>query len=157
MDERIDIWNLLHDGEISALSEEGDVLTMFVSIPFIRRRLRPLGDSFVLTLSGVRKAELRDFSGEVSTLREEIETGTPDILESGSKAMPVIIETTMGQLTLDFQGIRFALDTGQPTEFETIQRTCNEYWTELQARSERRRSPCQRSEADNWQSDRPCL
>lgn len=30
--------------------------------------------------------------------------------------MPINIETTMGQMILDFQSIRFALDTGQDTD-----------------------------------------
>jgi len=67
MDERIAIWNVLHDGEITAVSEDGDTLTMFVSIPYLRRRLKPLGDSFVLTLAGVRRAECRDFGGAASS------------------------------------------------------------------------------------------
>jgi hypothetical protein len=49
MDPRIAIWNILHDGEITAVSEDVGTLTMFVSIPYLRRRLTPLGDSFVLT------------------------------------------------------------------------------------------------------------
>jgi hypothetical protein len=53
MDERIEIWNVLHDGEITVVSEDGDTLTLFVSIPYLRRRLKPLGDSFVLVLEGL--------------------------------------------------------------------------------------------------------
>jgi hypothetical protein len=139
MDERIPIWNVLHDGEITAVSEDGDTLTMFVSIPYLRRRLKPLGDSFVLTLTGVRRAECRDFGGTVlssSSLREELEIGTPEILKTESESMPVTIETTMGQVILDFQSIRFALGTGQDTDYKTIERVCDEYWTEWKAKSE---------------------
>ena len=51
MDKRIEIWNILHDGEITAIEgEDSDTLTMFVSIPYLRRRLKPIGDSFVLTM-----------------------------------------------------------------------------------------------------------
>src|SRR5260221_1777119 len=140
MDERIAIWNVLHDGEITAVSEDGDTLTMFVSIPYLRRRLKPLGDSFVLTLAGLRRAECRDFGGaasSASSLREELEIGTPEILKTESESMPVIVETTMGQVILDFQSIRFTLDTGQDTDYKTIERVCDEYWTEWKAKSER--------------------
>jgi hypothetical protein len=143
MDTRIAIWNVLHDGEITAVSEDGDTLTMFVSIPYLRRRLKPLGDSFVLTLAGVRRAECRDFGGtasSASTLREELEIGTPEILKTESESMPVTIETTMGQVILDFQSIRFALDTGQPVDYESIEKVCEEYWTEWQAKAERARN-----------------
>ena len=142
MDTRINIWNVLHDGEITAVSEHGDVLTMFVSIPYLRRRLKPLGDSFVLTLTGVKRVECRDFDGATSPLGEELEIGTPEILKTESESMPVTIETTMGQLILDFQSIRFALDTGQDVGYETIEKVCHEYWTEWQVKAEQaRRGP----------------
>jgi hypothetical protein len=50
--------------------------------------------------------------------------------------MPVSIATTLGQLTLDFQNISFALDTGQAVEYEAIEKVCEEYWTEWKARAE---------------------
>jgi hypothetical protein len=142
MDTRIEIWNVLHDGDITAISEDGDTLTMFVSIPYLRRRLKPLGDSFVLTLAGVQQAECRDFSGaasSASSLQEELEIGTPEIIKTESEAMPVTIETTMGQLILDFQTIRFALDTGELVEYKTIKKVCEEYWAEWQAKAEQAR------------------
>jgi hypothetical protein len=140
MDSRIQIWNVLHDGEITAISEVGSVLTMFVSIPYLRRRLQPLGDSFVLTLEGVKRVEFRDFGGRTSHLREELEIGTPEILKTESESMPVTIETTMGQLILDFERIRFAMDTGQETTYETIEKVCAEYWTEWKAKAEKARA-----------------
>jgi hypothetical protein len=44
--------------------------------------------------------------------------------------MPALIATSLGQLTLDFQSISFALDTGQAIEYEAIEKVCEEYWTE---------------------------
>ena len=141
MDTRISIWNVLHDGDVTAVSEDGDTLTMFVSIPYLRRRLKPLGDSFVLTLAGVRRAECRDFggAGRASSLREELEIGTPEIIKTESETMPVTIETTMGQMILDFESIRFALDTGQSVDYETIEKVCREYWAEWQAKADQAR------------------
>lgn len=141
MDTRIEIWNVLHDGEITAVSEDGGTLTMFVSIPYLRRRLKPLGDSFILMLAGVRQAECRDFggAGRASSLREELDIGTPEIIHTKSESMPVTIETTMGQLILDFQSVRFTLDTGQTVEYETIEKVCKEYWIELRAKTEQAR------------------
>lgn len=137
MDERIGIWNVLHDGEITAISgDDGETLTMFVSIPYLRRRLEPLGDSFVLTLSGLTRLEFRNFDGTPSSLREELDSGSPEILSTESKLMPVLIATTLGHLTLDFQSISFALDTGQAVEYETIEKACDAYWTEWNAKAE---------------------
>jgi len=139
MDSRIEIWNVLHDGEISAVSEAARSLTVFVSIPYLRRRLQPLGDSFVLTLEGVRRVEFRDFDGRTRHLREELEIGTPEILRTESEFMPVTIETTMGHLILDFDRIRFAMDTGQDVTYQTIETACREYWTKWQKKAEQAR------------------
>ena len=131
MDRRIQIWNILHDDEITAISGEGsDILTMFVSIPYLRRRLDPLGDSFLLTLSGITRLEFHDFDGTRETLQEQLDIGSPEILSTESDSIPASIATSLGQLTLDFQSISFALDTGQAVEYEAIEKVCEEYWTE---------------------------
>ncbi len=61
--------------------------------------------------------------------------GIPEIIQTRSESMPVTIKTSMGRVTLDFQSIRFALDTGQLVEFETVKRVCEEYWSEWQAKT----------------------
>jgi hypothetical protein len=54
-DPRFSIWNALHDGEITIAEREApEVLVLFVSIPYVRRRIPPLGDSFRLRLGGFR-------------------------------------------------------------------------------------------------------
>jgi hypothetical protein len=141
MDKRITIWNVLHDGEITAVSgENSDTLTMFVSIPYLRRRLEPLGDSFVLTLKGLKRLEFYNFDGTGKrTARDELEIGSPEILSTKSEAMPIRIETTMGYLILDFDSIEFAMDTGQEVKYEAIEKVCQEYWTEWKEKSEQAR------------------
>ena len=91
-------------------------------------------------MNGVRRAEFRDFDGRSGPLRDELEFGTPEILDTDSQAMPVTVETTMGQLILDFESVFFALDTGQSIDYGTIERVCTEYWAEWKARSERKTS-----------------
>lgn len=139
MDERIEIWNALHDGEITAFSENAGTVTLFVSIPYLRRQLEPLGDSFVLTLSDVKRFEFYNFDGTRTLARDELETGRPEVLSTASKDMPTRVETTMGYLILDFQSIRFALDTGQEIKYETITKVSAEYWTRWKAKSEQQR------------------
>jgi hypothetical protein len=134
-DPRFDIWNVLHDGEITAIAtDRSDTATIFVSIPYLRRRLQPLGDSFVLTLSGVRQLQFRDFSGTISSLPDELELTAPEILSSESQQMPVTVETTGGQLLADFDDVQIALDTGQPVEYDAIEKVCHEYWDEWSAK-----------------------
>ena len=141
MDERIAIWNLLHDGEITAFSREGTTLTVFVSIPYLRRRVPPLGDSFVLTLRGLRKLEFRTFEDELSDLADELDVGSVEILETASESMPISISTTLGTLLLDFDGVQVALDTGQATDYATLDRICVEYWDEWERRAKENRQP----------------
>jgi hypothetical protein len=140
VDERIEIWNVLHDGEITAISgEDGETLTMFVSIPYLRRRLEPLGDSFVLILSGLTRLEYEDPNYGVTSLREEM--GLADtivILSTESGSMPVTINTVLGTLILDFRSISFALDTGQTIEYEAIEKVCEQYWTEWEAEARKK-------------------
>lgn len=139
MDEQIQIWNVLHDGDITAVAEEdSDTIKMFVNIPYLRRRLDPLGDSFVLILEGVTELDFEDYDGNKSTLQEEIEVGSIGILSTDSESMPVKVFTSMGQLTLGYKRIRLFLDTGKEIDFETISRVCQEYWDEFKEKSQRK-------------------
>lgn len=139
MNETIQIWNVLHDGEITAFERQGETLKMFVSIPYLRRRMKPLGDSFVLTLSGLTRTEFLNFDGSPSSLTDELDGGLPEILSTDSEAMPVSIATTTGTMILDFSNIAFALDTGEPVSFEAIAKVCEEYWTEWKEKAEQAR------------------
>src|SRR5438045_1584144 len=103
-DSRIDIWNVLHDGTISAAAHNGDLVTIFVGIGYLRRRLQPLGDSLVVNLSGVTRCEFRHFDGETTPLPEVFHVGEPDILSTDSATLPVTINTTLGELILAFSG-----------------------------------------------------
>jgi len=139
MNERVQIWNVLHDGEITAFKQEGETLTMFVSIPYLRRRIEPLGDSLVLTLSGLTRMDFLNFEGSPSSLTDELDGGLPEILSTDSEEMPVTIATTTGTMILDFEGIAFALDTGEPVSFDELVKVCEEYWTEWKEKAEQAR------------------
>jgi hypothetical protein len=97
----------------------------------------PLGDSFVLTLSGVKQIMFQDlFEGPMSTLEDELEISTPEILNTESETMPVCVKTTTGILILNYENIDFKLDTGQPVKFETIEAVCHEYWNQWNGKGE---------------------
>ena len=139
MDSKISIWNVLHDGAITAIECKSDgILTMFVNIPYLRKRLKPLGDSFILKLRGIKKSEFEDFDGKKNSLQEEIDSNNEiEILSSDSNSMPVIINTTMGKIILDFENISFFLDSGEEIEFDTISKVCDDYWTEWENNSKK--------------------
>lgn len=141
MDPRIEIWNILHDGQITAVEEDdtGNV-RMFVNIPYLRRRMQPLGDSFVLMLGGVSRMECYNFSeSEVKTLQQELEVGSPEILSTDSTEMPLKIDTTMGSLLIDFKTIQFQMDTGEEVDFDQIANVCDQYWAEWKRKADQAR------------------
>ncbi len=110
------------------------MLALFVNIPYLRVRLKPLGDSFSLRLSGLRLIEYSDYENKIKTssLADTAVNGI-EILSTESKGMPVKIETTMGILTLDFDSLEIRLDTGQIVAYETVLAACEAYWDEWSA------------------------
>ncbi len=136
MDTRIAIWNTLHDGEITVVALKGDTLVVFVSIPYIRERISPLGDSFVLRLAGFRSVELTDVEGrkKSSDIADLSKSGI-EILSSDSTAMPVRIATTSGFLTLDFESVEITTDTGRVLAYSEVARACSDFWEEWSAKA----------------------
>src|SRR6516164_3115858 len=112
-DPRIGIWQVLHDATITVTAREtSDVALMFINIPFVRRRIAPLGDSFRLRLGGFRSLEFRwgyewD-TGERTSHRAENETYGLDYIEgmmilgTTSTSMPVEVKMAEGFMTIDF-------------------------------------------------------
>ncbi|RYG00316.1 MAG: hypothetical protein EOO07_35610 [Chitinophagaceae bacterium] len=131
MNQEIEIWNVLHDGIISIFSEVNEsTLTVFVHIPYIRRKIEPAGVSFVLKLFGVKTCIAQDFDGNEESISENYDANRPEILNTESKSMPVILHTSIGNLVLEYEGIKYFLDTGTEIEYETILNACTEYWNE---------------------------
>jgi hypothetical protein len=129
-DPRLDIWNVLHDGEITVTAREAaDVAIIFVSIPYVRRRIAPLGDSFRLRLGGFRGMHFENSIGDTDSELEEIEGY--EILDILSDMMPAKIQLTQGTLTLDFDSLEMSLDSGQPVAYEEVLRVAQDYWDEF--------------------------
>jgi hypothetical protein len=162
VDPRFAIWDVLHDGTITVVArEEPDAVIMFVSIPFVRRRIPPLGDSFRLRLGGFRSvsfsygygdSDVKDLerSGFLGKLRAINPSFSPEagrshseltdaegqeLLEVASSSMPVNIRTALGTLLIDFDSLDIALDSGHPISYEEVRRAAQDYWDELAART----------------------
>ncbi len=138
MDHRIAIWNTLHDGEITVVSHEDDgTFVVFVNIPYIRSRLKPIGDSFVLKLGGLRSIEFENYNGESIPFEEELELIQIEILSTDSKKMPISIATTDGFLKLDFETLNICLDTGQEVPYSEVLNAAEDYWNEWEAKAKK--------------------
>jgi hypothetical protein len=136
MDHRIAIWNVFHDGEITVAAHEQAQLEIFVSIPYLRARFSPLGDSFSLRLSGVHAFEFADYEGKMKTSSlSDIAMSGLEILSTYSISMPVKIATTRGIVTLDFDDLEIHLDTGQAVDYAAVDTACRQYWDEWSAKT----------------------
>lgn len=135
MDARVAIWNTLHDGEITVVAKEGADLVMFVSIPYVRERLKPIGDSFALRLRGFRGFQLLDGVGrkKSSDVQEDLAKNGIEISSAESETMPVKVATTAGYIVLDFDEIEITLDTGRFVSYEEVLQAATEYWEEWSA------------------------
>jgi hypothetical protein len=133
-DPRLDIWNVLHDGEITVIHRESpDVVIMFVTIPYVRRRIEPLGDSFRLRLGGFRGMQFENGIGDTSSELDYVEGD--EILDILSETMPAKIQLAEGTLTLDFDTLDISLDSGQSVAYEKVLRVAQDYWDEFAARN----------------------
>lgn len=141
MDPRIEIWQVLHDGEITVVRQDGEDLTMFVSIPYVRERIAPLGDSVVLHLRGLRTFVLLDSHGQVQSNDPlALSKEGYEILSTASDAMPVSVELSMGSMCLEFERLEVALDTGGTVGVSDIAAAHDEYWREFEANAAARKS-----------------
>ena len=114
--------------------EAPEVVIMFVSIPYVRRRIQPLGDSFRVRLGGFRgMAFSYDIDQKTFTELDYIEGF--EILEVLSDTMPAMIQLAEGKLMLDFDSLEISLDSGQRVEYEEVRQFAQEYWDELAARA----------------------
>lgn len=128
-DPRFGIWNAFHDGEITIAEREApEILVMFVSIPYVRRRIQPLGDSFRLRLGGFRGVVLANEIGDTDSDIEDLEGLV--ILNCLSDTMPVIIQVASGKLMIDYDSLEICLDTGQVISAEEIYHAYEAYWDE---------------------------
>jgi hypothetical protein len=135
-DSRIDIWDTLHDGLITVAARDADALVLFVSIPYLRARFRPIGDSFALRLGGFRSARLRASNGDLSDLDlDDLPTSHLEILSAASTSIPIAVELTIGELILDFDSLSIHLDTGAELSYTEVQSEAEKYWSEFEERA----------------------
>jgi hypothetical protein len=132
-DPRFGIWNVFHDGDITIMQREASDVVMFVCIPYLRRRIHPLGDSFRLRLGGFRSMRFENDIGDSSTELSYVEGY--EILSTESHAMPAKINLAEGALTLDFECLEISLDTGQSISYEEVCRACEDYWDDWEKKA----------------------
>ena len=128
------IWGFLHDGSLDRADGvvPGDV-TLYISIPYLRKAFEPVGDGFILKLIGCGQFELVGDDGAVISDLGQIAACALEILSIESES-PLTIYTTYGTLVLSYDSLEIALDTGQSLTVTELDQASAKYW---QAWSER--------------------
>jgi len=134
--QRADIWNLLHDGEITAIG--GTVpgyVRITVNIAYLRRRFSPEGDSFVITLRNCTILQLKPYNEPVETDFQKIVSSKVEFLSTESSDCPIKLATTVGELEIDFQTFELSLDTGAIISYDQLDEASRNYWDAFASRS----------------------
>jgi hypothetical protein len=135
--EHYDIWNILHDGEITGI--DGVIpghLAIRVEIPYLRDMLAPKGTAFVLTLCNCTRFEYEvwDDRKKYSDVAR-IAAMKPFVLEASETPEGIRIGCTEGYIHASYGSVAYALDTGQIITFADLSAACDRYWTEWKAKT----------------------
>ena len=140
MDEPDTIWNVLHDGSITNANLKGDVLTLQVAIPYLRRFFMPAGDGFRVDLLGCTGGviEFWDDSPPSQDLGR-LNDLQPEILSAEAQPDGLIrVCIDGGFITLGYREVRLALDTGPAITLHQLIAAASQYWDEFERRGTER-------------------
>lgn len=130
MNPRAELWNVLHDGGITAIvgTVPGDV-EMRVSIQYLREMFSDDSEDIIVRLTNCSKLSMKIWEEDAMTddPKRIVDTET-EILSTASEDVPVHIITTLGELDIDFDRFSLSLDNGRKISFEELCDACENYW-----------------------------
>lgn len=128
----IAIWNLFHDGTITAIRGHvpGD-LELLVQIAYLRNMVQPPGDAFRIKLTRCDLIELQSWADDsvVCDLRTIAEV-EPQILSGSEQGDRIVVVCNGYELRLRYQDVEVELDNGLPVTIEAIDALAERYWDE---------------------------
>ena len=129
------VWSYLHDGSLDRVegSVPGDV-SLFISIPYLRKAFQPAGEGFVLELKECSIFQLVEDDGEMVLDLSQIAERSPELLSIVSES-PLSIYTTRGTLTLAYGSLELFLDSGQALSVPQLDQASAAYWQAWSARN----------------------
>ncbi len=139
------IWNMLHDGGITAI--QGSVpgaIRFDVAIDYLRERFPDPGDTIQVTLSGCTRFAYRDFeNAEFTTDLSAIAAMEPELLSAKMRGNVCEVVCAEGILEVVAIDGSLALDSGRSITLEELNDVSKAYWTEFSQRGKqaRRESP----------------
>lgn len=122
------LWNYLHDGSLDRVdgSVPGEV-SLFVSIPYLRKAFQPAGEGFILELKECSMFQLAEDDGDILTDLAAIAERSPELLSIVGES-PLSIYTTRGTLTLAYASLELFLDSGQALSVPQLDQASAAYW-----------------------------
>lgn len=139
MDPRIDVWNLLHDGEIAGI--DGILpgkIELRIYIPYLCKMFPSDcdNDDILVSLQGCTLFSMKIWDEDFATDEFDriVATGA-EILSTDSTGFPIHVVTTRGALDMDFQSFTLAFGDGPAVSFEQLRDASQRYWTEWEKKS----------------------
>lgn len=126
-----DIWNVFHDGTITALSGEvpGNV-HIFIEIRYLRAMLPGNGTGFNMQLGGCTLCEFEEYNKAPSNDFSRIAALESEILSARAVDHILEVTCTLGTLRVAYGEAELALESGEPISNEALSEACDRYWDE---------------------------
>ena len=133
-----DFWKFFHDGGLEEISGHvPGTVVVTISIRYIRSRFPGPGTGFVITLANCNQFEYTPYDEPPCTDFQEILRLDPEILSLAGNSDTVVINCTMGTLTLSYSSASIALDTGGTVLPAQLAQASRDYWEEFESRGEK--------------------
>lgn len=133
-----EFWGILHDGGISHIDGTmPGTVSINISINYLRRQFPGEGTGFKVVLTDCTRFEFAEYDRELLHDFASIVERDPEILSLEHDGDPVVVNCTMGPLTLSYGAASLYLDSGVPVSFEELSSASEAYWKAWAARHHR--------------------
>ena len=129
MKEKIEVWNIFHDGSIVNIQGSLPDLVLTIEIQYLRHMFSKDGESILVRLRNCSIFEYQDFDSNTQISNfSEVATLEPEILSVQEIDGLAQILCVSGNLRIKYEDISFELDNGSSVDIPELDKACNEYW-----------------------------
>lgn len=126
--DKIQIWNILHDGSIEKISGTLPELAITVSIQYLRHIFGKDGESIIVKVSGCKFIEFESWDKEKLNDLNSIAKLEPEIVSVSEEDDGISIMCVDGVLTMNYEDVSYELDNGKVIAFSDLENACKKYW-----------------------------
>lgn len=123
-----EVWNLLHDGVVTAVARDGERARVTVSAPHLASGFG--GDAFDLVLGGTRRLAYRPYSDrwdEPWVEGEALVRAMPELAEAKLEVGELRVWGPLGVLAVDYDTLVLEV-RGQPVSLDALRTAVAAYW-----------------------------